>query len=61
MEAFYRQADDVSPEINFDPANQPFVIEGRSLVENVHHFYEPLMSWLRGLPPRACINDPVGF
>ncbi len=48
-----------SPTIDFN-VNGEFLIEGISLVPNVHSFYKPVFDWLeefeKNLPPRVSIR-----
>jgi len=45
MESLYIEATKDTPEVNFDPGNDIFVISHRSLPENAIKFYEPIFSW----------------
>ena len=36
-----------TPEVILDKDNSVFQISGRSIVENAHEFYAPLISWLK--------------
>jgi len=36
-----------SPEIILDKENNIFKISGRSIVENAHQFYEPILQWFK--------------
>ncbi|MCF6366461.1 MAG: DUF1987 domain-containing protein [Bacteroidales bacterium] len=36
-----------TPEVILDKENSVFQISGRSIVENAHEFYAPILSWLK--------------
>ena len=36
-----------TPEVILDQDNSVFQISGRSIVENAHEFYAPLLSWFK--------------
>jgi hypothetical protein len=44
---------DTTPEIILDKENNVFHIKGRSIIENAHEFYSPIISWLTGY-----VSDP---
>jgi hypothetical protein len=46
MGAYYLEATPKTPKLEFDPANELFVISGRSIPENSIEFYKPLLDWL---------------
>jgi hypothetical protein len=36
-----------TPEVKFDPVAGKFEIKGRSIPENAHEFYNPLIDWVK--------------
>jgi hypothetical protein len=36
-----------TPEVIFDKENQVFQISGRSIIENSHEFYNPVIEWFK--------------
>ena len=46
MQKFYNKATDLTPEINFDPDNNIFIIKGTSSPEDVRALYYPVIKWI---------------
>ena len=46
MDSYYLEATPKTPEIDFNPAANTFLIKGRSIPENSIEFYRPLLDWL---------------
>lgn len=46
MEKLHIDATDDTPEINFNPDENTFIISDRSLPENAIEFYLPIFDWL---------------
>lgn len=46
MDSFYIAPTDFSPEINFSPASNSFVIKGNSRPEDVRELFDPALEWL---------------
>src|SRR4051812_44426538 len=44
--SFSAKATEDSPEIEFDPASNTFMITGRSLPEDAFSFYQPVQKWM---------------
>jgi hypothetical protein len=44
---------DTTPEVILDKENEVFHIKGRSIIENAHEFYAPIINWLNDY-----ISDP---
>lgn len=47
MQPLIIPAEDITPEITFNPATNQFSIIGESRPENARKFYEPVIQWLR--------------
>lgn len=56
MEALRIAAKEDSPEIIFDPDNNQFEINHRSLPEDAYAFYQPVFEWLEKF--RTTISKP---
>lgn len=46
MEKLFIKGTQNTPEVNFNPENGVFKIDGRSIPENPGDFYDPLLDWL---------------
>ena len=45
MNSVYIQATQLSPKVILDKENNQFQIIGKSIVENAHQFYAPVLAW----------------
>ena len=45
MNSIYIQATQLSPKVVLDKANNQFQIIGKSIIENAHQFYAPILAW----------------
>lgn len=41
-----------TPEVCFDPEKGMYSIRGRSLPENAHQFYQPILDWIKWFSPQ---------
>lgn len=48
MEKFFLPPTDLTPEINFSPAERIFYIRGNSAPEDVRALYYPVTDWIKG-------------
>ena len=46
MDPLYIKASEDTPKVLFDPLREIFEISGRSLPEDVNHFFKPVVKWL---------------
>jgi hypothetical protein len=46
LTALHIQPTSFTPEVNFDASTGNFEIKGRSIPENAHDFYDPLIAWV---------------
>lgn len=46
MDKLFIKGSQNTPEVNFNPENGIFKIDGRSIPENPGDFYDPLLDWL---------------
>ena len=61
MEALYIKGTDVSPEINFNPTENIFLISGWSRPESPSKFYSPLKKWINEFGSQHLNNAVVHF
>lgn len=45
MESIYLKNSQLSPKVDLDKDNNRFIITGKSIVENAHDFYQPILKW----------------
>lgn len=45
MESIYFKESELSPRVDLDKENNKFIISGKSIVENAHDFYVPILKW----------------
>ena len=48
-----------TPEVKFDPIAGKFEIKGRSIPENAHEFYSPLIEWVKMYSENAAGSTSV--
>jgi hypothetical protein len=48
-----------TPEVKFDPIAGKFEIKGRSIPENAHEFYNPLIDWVKRYSENAADSTSV--
>ncbi len=48
-----------TPEVKFDPIAGKFEIKGRSIPENAHEFYNPLIDWVKTYSENAAESTSV--
>ncbi len=46
MENLYIKATDSTPYVNFNSETGVFLLEGKSVPENAHEFYQTILNWL---------------
>lgn len=47
MKSYYVKETELSPKVLLDKENNQFKIIGKSIVENAHLFYEPILEWFK--------------
>lgn len=45
LQALILEKTEDTPEVIFDKVNNVFILNGRSLPENAHEFYQPIINW----------------
>jgi len=60
MQAYIKASTEEEPKFELDPANNVFVIEGRSIPEDSVKIYEPVIQWIKEYVknpnPRTCLE-----
>ncbi|MDX9853500.1 MAG: DUF1987 domain-containing protein [Tenuifilaceae bacterium] len=46
MKPFLVEQTEITPKVVFDPAQNTFLVQGKSLPEDVKDFYAPLLKWV---------------
>ena len=53
MDKLFWEGTETTPEINFDPENQKYEINGRSFPEDPIEFWQPIFDWIDNNIPQA--------
>ena len=47
IEPIHIEKNDLSPKVVLDKENNTFLIAGKSIIENSHDFYHPIITWFK--------------
>ena len=61
MKALKVEATEFTPEIYFDIASLPFLVEGVSRPENANEFYDPVIEWLKQYKENPLTTTKIEF